>query len=204
MPTRRLDALIRSRLWGLLILLSLSACSSTYHFRYQYALVAPSGGAEGIEDNQVRIQLYPAPENGLIQLVVANKSTQPIAIVWGQSHYIDPFGRRRPAMETGMQWFFRPREWFADDTQIDAGQTFRTRVQPGEHQTYNPFTVSRSASGEVTASTTATPLLPTGGNTRAVGQAYQGREFRFILALRLGSDVNLYPFTFRITDVAVQ
>lgn len=194
----------RFRLWGLLILLGLSACSSTYHFRYQYALVAPAGGTEGVEDDQVRIQVDPAPESGIVQLAMVNKSTQPVAIVWNQTHYVDPFGRRRPATETGMQWFFRTREWFADDTRIDPGQTFRTRIQPGEHQTYNPFSLSRSASGDVTVSTAANPLLPTGGNARAVGQAYQGREFQFILALRLGTDVTLYPFTFRITDVEVQ
>jgi hypothetical protein len=186
------------------MLLGLSACSAPYHFRYSYTLVAPLSETEGIEDNQVRIQLSPAPASGIMQLAVVNKGTQAIAIVWGQTHYVDPFGRRRPATETGIQWFFRPREWMTDDTSIDPGQTFRARVQAGGHQTYNPFTVSRSASGDVTASPAATPLLPTGGNARAVGQAYQGREFRFILALRFGSEVTLYPFTFRITDVEIQ
>ena len=204
MLTRRFDPMIRAYLCGLLMLLSLSACSATYHFRYHYTLIAPPGGTEGIEDDQVRIQLSPAPESGIMQLAVVNKGAQAIAIVWGQTHYVDPFGRRRPATETGIQWFFRPREWVTDDTSIDPGQTFHARVQAGVHQTYNPFTVSRSASGDVTTSPAATPLLPTGGNARAVGQAYQGREFRFVLALRLGSDVTLYPFTFRITDVEVQ
>jgi hypothetical protein len=196
--------MIRPYLCGPILLLSLSACTATYHFRYHYTLVAPPGGTGGLEDDQVRIQLSPAPESGIMQLAVVNKGTQAIAIVWEQTHYVDPFGRRRPATETGIQWFFRLREWVTDDTSIDPGQTFRTRVQAGGHQTYNPFTVSRSASGEVTTSPAATPLLPTGGNARAVGQAYQGREFRFILALRLGSDVTLYPFTFRITDVEIQ
>jgi hypothetical protein len=186
------------------MLLGLSACSTTYHFRYSYTLVAPPGGNEGIEDDQVRIQLSPAPESGIMQLAVANKGTQEIAIVWGQTHYIDPFGRRRPATETGIQWFFRLREWVTDETSINPGQTFRTRVQAGEHQTYNPITVFRSASGDVTTSPAAAPLLPTGGHARAVGQAYEGREFRFILALRLGSEVTLYPFTFHITDVEIQ
>jgi hypothetical protein len=204
MPTLRLDAVLRSALWGLLILLSLSACSPTYHFRYQYALIAPPGGTEGVENDQVRIQLSPTSESGIMQLAVVNKSPQAMAIVWDQTHYIDPFGRRRAASETGLQWFFRLREWFAEDTPIDPGDTFHTRVQAGERQEYNPFTLSRSASGDVTVSTATTPLLPTGGKARAVGQAYQGREFHFILALRLGTDVTLYPFTFRITDVAVQ
>jgi hypothetical protein len=186
------------------MLLSLNACSPTYHFYYRYTLIAPPGGAEGVENDQVRIQLSPTPDSGIMQLAVVNKSPQSMAIVWDQTHYIDPFGRRRTASETGMQWFFRPREWFADDTAIAPGDTFRTRVQAGEHQAYNPFIVSRAASGDVTVSTTAAPLLPTGGKARAVGQAYQGREFHFVLALRLGTDVMLYPFTFRITDVAVQ
>jgi hypothetical protein len=204
MPTIRPYAVLRSCLWGCLILLSLSACSSTYHFRYRYALIAPSGSADGVDNEQVRIQLSPAPDTGIMQLAILNKSTQAIAIVWDQTHYVDPLGRRRPATETGMQWFFRPREWFADDTRIDPGQTFNARVQAGEHQLYNPFTLSRSASGDVAASTAAAPLLPTGATARTVGQAYQGREFRFVLALRQGTDVTLYPFTFRITSVEVQ
>jgi hypothetical protein len=204
MPTIQRHAVMRSCLWGCFILLSLSACGSTYHFRYQYALIAPSGSAEGVETDQVRIQLSPAPDSGIMQLAIVNKSTQAIAVVWDQTHYVDPLGRRRPATETGMQWFFRPREWFADDTRIDPGHTFHARVQAGEHQMYNPFTLSRSASGDVAVSTAAAPLLPTGANARTVGQAYQGREFRFVLALRLGTDVTLYPFTFRITNVEVQ
>jgi hypothetical protein len=204
MPTLRLDTVMRAFLCGLLMLLSLNACSSTYHFRYRYTLIAPSGSTTGVEDDRVRIQLSPAPENGVIQLTVVNKSAQAMAIVWSQTHYVDPLGRRRPATETGLHWLFRPREWFADDTPVHPGQTFQARVQAGEHQTYNPLTVSWSASGEVTASSAAAPLLPTGGNTRAEGQAYQGREFSFVLALRLGTDTMLYPFTFRITDVESQ
>ena len=71
-------------------------------------------------------------------------------------------------------------------------------------QTYNPVTVSRQASGEVTFSTSPRSLLPETGNTPAVGTTYQGQEFRFILALRIGSDITRYPFTFRITEVDVQ
>ena len=136
MPTLRLDAVLRSALWGLLILLSLSACSPTYHFRYQYALIAPPGGTEGVENDQVHIQLSPTSESGIMQLAVVNKSPQAMAIVWDQTHYIDPFGRRRAASETGLQWFFRLREWFAEDTPIDPGDTFHTRVQAGERQEY--------------------------------------------------------------------
>jgi hypothetical protein len=37
-----------------------------------------------------------------------------------------------------------------------------------------------------------------------VGKNYQGQEFRFVLALRRGTEVMQYPFTFRITEVDVQ
>ena len=37
-----------------------------------------------------------------------------------------------------------------------------------------------------------------------LGQAYKGREFRFILALQFDAGVTPYTFTFRITNVEVQ
>jgi hypothetical protein len=91
-----------------------------------------------------------------------------------------------------------------DGTPVAPGGEFRARVQAGEHQIYNPLIVSRQASGEVTFSTSPRSLLPETGNTPALGTTYKGQEFRFILALRIGSDVSHYPFTFRITDVDVQ
>ena len=156
-----------------------------------------------MENDQVHIQLTPEPETAVMQLSVTNKSVQPLAIVWGQTHYIDPFGRRVQATETGAQWFFRLREWFTNETRIPGGQTLRTRVHPGEHQTYNPFTVSRTDSGSVSLSTSPQPLLPSSGNTPTVGQRYEDREFRFVLALLADANLVQYPFTFRITHVAV-
>lgn len=191
-------------LWSLLVVLSLSGCGAAYHFRYHYALVAPPGTTDGMEDDQARIHLSPEPEGGVMQLSIANKSAQALTIVWDQTHFIDPLGRRRPAAETGLGWFFRPREWFADDTHIAPGEERRLRVQPGERQMYNPLTVSRTAGGEVTLSSAPATLFPSAGNTAALGKSYQGREFRFVLALRRGSDTTQYPFTFRITDVDVQ
>ena len=73
-----------------------------------------------------------------------------------------------------------------------------------ERASANPFIVSRSTGGEVAVSTTPQPLLPTGGNTPTLGQAYKGREFRFILALQFDAGVTPYTFTFRITNVEVQ
>ena len=72
-----------------------------------------------------------------------------------------------------------------------------------ERASANPFIVSRSAEGNVAVSTAPQPLLPTGGKTPTIGQAYQGREFRFILALQLDAGVTPYTFTFRITNVEV-
>jgi hypothetical protein len=204
MFTIQFNALNRRRLWCLLVLLSLSGCSATYRFQYRYTMISPSGGTEGVEDDQVRIQLTPEPQTGVMQLTVANKLSRSIAIVWEQTRYIDPFGRRRQATETGAQWFFRPREWFANETSIVSGGTLSVQVHPGEHQTYNPLTVSRGAGGDVTLSTSPRPLLPTSGTTPTMGKRFQDREFRFILALRIGTNVTEYSFTFRITDVDVQ
>ena len=106
MPTLRLDAVLRSSLWGLLSLLSLSACSPTYHFRYQYALIAPPGGTEGVENDQVRVQFSPTSESGIMQLAVVNKSPQAMAIVWDQTHYIDPFRRTQSSLGNGPAMVF--------------------------------------------------------------------------------------------------
>ncbi len=188
----------------LLALLSLSGCSATYRFQYHYTMISPPGGTEGLENNQVRIHLTPEPTTGVMQLAIANKSSQPITVVWEQTHYIDPLGRRRQATETGARWFFRPREWFADNTRISPGEILRLRVHPGDRQTYNPFTISRTAGQGMTLSSSPNPLLPPSGNTPTTGKRYEGQEFRFILTLRINTDVVQYPFTFRVTEVDVQ
>ncbi|MGQ4810398.1 hypothetical protein NKDENANG_03858 [Candidatus Entotheonellaceae bacterium PAL068K] len=194
----------RYGLWGLLLLLNLSGCGAAYRFQYHYTMISPPGGTEGIEDNQVHIQLAPAPQTGVMQVNIANKGSGSIAIVWQQTHYIDPFGRRRQATETGMHWFFRLREWFADETRIAPGEMLSTHVQPGSRQSYNPFVVSRVAGGDVTLSTSSHPLLPASGNTPNLGKSYKGQKFQFILTLRIGTSMTQYPFAFRITDVEVQ
>ena len=193
-----------SQLWYLLVLLSLSGCSAAYHFQYHYTMVSPPGGTEGVENDQVRIHLLPEPTTGIIQLGVTNKSPQPITIDWEQTHYIDPFGRRIHATETGIQWFLRPREWVVDNTRISPGKTLRIRVHPGSHQTYNPFGISRTAEEGITLSSAPRPLLPPSGSTPTTGKRYVGQEFRFVLALHIATDVIQYPFAFRVTEVDVQ
>jgi hypothetical protein len=195
-----LDPISRWWLWCLLVTLSLSGCGAAYHFRYHYTLVSPPDAIEGIEDDQVHMQLSPEPAGGIMEITITNNSAQPLAIVWEQTYYIDPFGRRRHATETGIRWFFR----FTDNTHMAPGEVLRTRVQPGGPQTYNPFTVSRTASGEMALSSAPATLFPTAGDRAAVGKNYQGQEFRFVLALRRGTEVMQYPFTFRITEVDVQ
>jgi hypothetical protein len=90
------------------------------------------------------------------------------------------------------------------DLRLPPDPEFQTSGRPTERVSLNPFTVSRSTGGEVAVSTRPQPLLPTSGNTPALGQAYKGREFRFLLALLLDAGVTPYTFTFRITDVEVQ
>lgn len=193
-----------SRFCYLLVLLSLSGCSAAYHFQYHYTMVSPPGGTEGLENDQVRIYLMPEPTTGIIQLDVTNKSPRPITIDWQQTHYIDPLGRRIQATETGIQWFLRPREWVADNTRISPGKTLRIRVHPGGHQTYNPIGVSHTPEEGVTLSSSPRPLLPPSGSTPTIGKRYEGREFRFVLALHIATEVIQYPFAFRVTGVDVQ
>jgi hypothetical protein len=42
-------------LWYVIICVSLSGCSPTYHFRYQYTMVAPDGSNEGFENERVQV-----------------------------------------------------------------------------------------------------------------------------------------------------
>jgi hypothetical protein len=139
----------------------------------------------------------------MMQLTIANKHTEPIVLVWEQTYYLDPLGRRRSVTESGIEWF-RPSQWFSEETRIAPGDSLRLQVHPGERQSFNPFSVSRTANGQVSVSSAPQPLLPTAGKTRAAGESYQDREFHFILALRIGANTIPYAFTFRITDVEVR
>ncbi len=192
-------------LWvGLAVLLSMIACSSPYRFQYRYTMVEPPGGSEGIEDDRVRIRLNPIPDQGILDLALSNKSTQPIAIVWNQTHFVDPFGRRQQATEAGVNWFFKPMNWFSDQVAVAPGDNFRTRVQAGRHQSYNPFSITRQAGGTVHVSSSPRSLLPTSGTTSTIGETYQGRTFQFMLVLQVGEEEVQYPFKFRITNVEVE
>ena len=90
------------------------------------------------------------------------------------------------------------------DLRLPPDVEFRPTGRPTDRVSLNPFTVSRSSAGEVAVSTAPQPLLPASGNTPTLGQAYKGREFRFILVLYLDTGITPYTFTFRITDVEVQ
>jgi hypothetical protein len=225
-------------LWCVLVCVSLSACSTPYHFRYQYTLVDADGSSDGIDNERLRVRVIPTDEVGVLQLAVMNKSAQPLTIVWTRTQYIDPLGHSRPAIDAGPSGLFGPPAWPAGGSLIVSGETFQARIRPGgfrssrapslspyagqpdprlppdvefqptgrptDRVSLNPLTVSRSTAGEVTVSTVPQPLLPTSGNTPTLGQAYRGREFRFVLTLLLDTGMMPYTFTFRITDVAVQ
>lgn len=90
------------------------------------------------------------------------------------------------------------------DPRLPPDPEFRPTGRATDRVSLNPFMVSRSTAGEVTVSTASQPLLPTSGNTPTLGQAYKGREFRFVLALLREAGITPYTFTFRITDVEVQ
>lgn len=186
------------------MLLGLTGCSTAYRFQYHYVMTDPPGGSEGMQDENVQILIDPVPNQGLLDLAVMNKRTEPISIVWEQTYFVDPFGKRQQADEAGAGWFFRLQSWSFAGDQIAPGREFRARIHAGSRQTYNPFTVSRQASGAMHVSTSPRSLLPTSGDSSAVGKAYQGREFHFIFALRMGAEIVRYPFTFRITSVDVQ
>lgn len=197
----------RVQVWPLVclaVLLSMIACSSTYRFQYRYTMIEPPGGSEGVEDDRVRIRLAPIPKRGTLNLALSNKGTQGVAIDWEQTYFIDPLGRRQQATEVGTNWFLRPANWFSDRVSIAPGEVYRIQVQAGQHQSYNPFSITRQASGAVDVSSSPRSLFPTSGNHSDVGKTYQGRTFQFILALRVGSEDIRYPFKFRITDVNVQ
>jgi hypothetical protein len=225
-------------LWYMIICVSLGGCSPTYHFRYEYSMVAPDGSNEGFENEHVRVRVTPTAEPGVLQLMVLNKSAQPITIIWTQTRYVDPLGQVHPAINAGVSGLFGTPGWPASGTRLMPSETFQVTLRPGgfrtarqpslspyagqpdlrlppdpefqtsgrpmERASANPFIVSRSTEGRVAVSTAPQPLLPTGGNSPSLGQAYQGREFRFILALQLDAGVTSYTFTFRITNVEVQ
>jgi hypothetical protein len=225
-------------LWYVLIGVSLSGCSPAYHFRYQYTMIAPDGSNEGFENERVRVRVIPTAEPGVLQLLVLNKSTQPINIIWTQTRYVDPLGQVRPAINAEASGLFGAPGWPTEGTRIMPGEAFQVTLRPGgfrlarppslspyagqpdvrlppdpefqpsgrplDRPSVNPLIISRSTGGEVAVSTTPQPLLPSGGNTPTIGQAYKGREFRFILALQVDAGVTPYTFTFRITNVEVQ
>lgn len=117
-------------LWGLLVLVTLSGCSTPYQFRYHYDLVAPANSSDGIEDERVRVRVTPTAEAGVLQLTVFNKSSQPLTIAWDQTRYVDPFGAPRPTIEVESSGVFGPRPWPVDGTRVMPGETFQTSLRP--------------------------------------------------------------------------
>lgn len=107
----------------------------------------------------------------------------------------------RPGGTTGPRLARPSRSASNADPRVPAEEEFDTAARMHGQTAYNPFTVSRYAGGEVVISAAPLPFLPTSGDTATLGEAYKGREFRFILALRQDSRIITYPFIFRITAV---
>jgi len=117
--------------WCVLVCVSLSACSTPYHFRYHYTPVDTDGSSAGIDDERLRVRLIPTDEVGVLQLAVMNKSAQPLTIVWTRTHYIDPLGHMRPAIDAGPSGLFGAPVWPAGGSLVVPGEAFRATVRPG-------------------------------------------------------------------------
>jgi hypothetical protein len=109
----------------------------------------------------------------------------------------------RPGGPTSQRLVYPSHSIGSVDPRVPAEEEFDTTARLQGHPAYNPFTVSRYAGGDIVVSSSPLPFLPTSGDTPTLGEAYKGREFRFVLALRQDRNVVLYPFTFRITAVAI-
>ena len=129
-------------LWGVLVLMSLGGCSMPYHFRYQYAMVAPEGSSGGIDNARLRVRVAPTTEVGVLQLTVVNKGVEPITIVWTQTRYIDPLGQARPAINAGASGLFGPPGWPASGTRLVPGEAFEATIRPGSLYTARPPSLS--------------------------------------------------------------
>jgi hypothetical protein len=125
----------RRWLWCVLVGVSLSACSATYHFRYQSTLVAADGSSNGVDNERLRILVTPTDEVGMLQLNIMNKSTQPITIVWTRTQYVDPLGHVRPAIDAGPIGLFGAPAWPAGGSLVVPGDTFQATIRPGGFRT---------------------------------------------------------------------
>jgi hypothetical protein len=129
-------------LWYALVLVSLSGCSTPYHFRYQSTIVASEGSPAGIDDERLRIRVVPTAEAGILELTVVNKGVQPVTIVWSQTRYIDPLGQVRPAINAEATGFFASPAWPAAGTRIAPGEALQATIRSGGWRTTRPPSLS--------------------------------------------------------------
>jgi hypothetical protein len=141
------NPMLRYLLCNLCLLLLFGGCKAMHHFQYCYALIVPTSGFSGvIEDAWGQVCLVLAEEVGLVHLAITNKGPQTLTIVWAQSYYLDPFGRRRQALQTGGQEIFRAPGWFIADTRLEPGAELRVTVRPGGLPVSRPPQVGRPRS----------------------------------------------------------
>ena len=127
--------------WCVALAALLSSCSVVHRYHYDYTLKAPDKGVAGfIENDQVRVQVTPTEALGVVQLVVTNKSLEPVAVAWQESYFVNPHGHRHQAVNTD-QGIIRAPDASMREGDIAPGATWRVTVQPGGAQaTRQPHT----------------------------------------------------------------
>lgn len=219
--------------WPLAVWLLLSGCHPAYRFQYQSTLIAPTNALEDAQvrilvtpTTEVGVLQLTVANQSLERLTIVWPQsryidplgrTRPV-VETGPTGILSASPARgtpvepgetvvtavRPGGTSAPRELKRSRHLGESDLHLPPEEQFHAAARPAGQITVNPFTVSRSSGGEVSSSTASTPLLPLTGATPATGQAYQGREFRFILALQRNTGVTPYAFTFRITGVDVR
>ena len=99
-----------------------------------------------------------------------------MAIVWDQTYYIDPFGRRRAATETGMHWFFRLREGSQTIPPLTRGKCSAPVCKRVNAKRTILYGVSFGWRGRLCLKATA-PLLPTGDKAPQWGKHIKDENF---------------------------
>ncbi len=142
-PSRRAYG-SRSWVWCVVLAAILSSCNTAHQYRYDYVLKASGDHAEGIiEDDQVQVQATPTAVPGVVQMVVTNKSLEPVAVVWQESYFVNPHGHRYQAVNTDQNIIRAPDASMREGV-IAPGTTWRGTVQPGGTPTTRPLQTTPS------------------------------------------------------------
>lgn len=126
-------------MWCVALAALLSSCNTAHQYRYDYALKASGGRAEGvIENDQVRVQVTPTAALGVVQMAVTNKGLEHVAVAWQESYFVNPQGHRHQAVNPN-QGIIRAPDAAMREGGIAPGATWRAIVQPGGAPTNRPL-----------------------------------------------------------------